>query len=119
MGTRSSFTPRHGDLGGAPIADVHGWIVPRHILPNILAPLIVLAAFAIPNAIMLEAGLSFLGLGIQPPTASWGGMLQSNLSEIYGTPSLVITPTICIALDMLAFTFLGNGLGDPPAPRSS
>jgi len=89
----------------------------RHILPNILAPLIVSMAFAVPGAIMAEAGLSFIGLGIRPPTASWGNMLQSNLSQIFGTPSLVIMPALCIAVIMLAFTFLGDGLRDALDPR--
>jgi ABC-type dipeptide/oligopeptide/nickel transport system permease subunit len=94
-----------------------GRIIGRHILPNVLAPALVSLCFSVPGAIVAEAGLSFLGLGIRPPTASWGGMVQANLSEIYATPSLVIFPASCIALVTLAFTFLGDGLRDVLDPR--
>ena len=89
----------------------------RHIMPNTLAPVIISLCFSVPGAILAEAGLSFIGLGIRPPTASWGNMLQVNLSEIYGTPSLVVCPALCIALVMLSFTFLGDGLRDALDPR--
>lgn len=92
-------------------------IMTKHILPNILAPLIVALAFAVPGAIMTEAGLSFIGLGIRPPTASWGSMIQINLSQLQSTPSLVIAPALCIAIIMLSFTFLGDGLRDALDPR--
>lgn len=92
-------------------------IMIRHVLPNILAPVIVALAFAVPTAIMAEAGLSFLGLGIRPPTASWGNMIQINLSQLQGTPTLVLAPALCIAVVMLSFTFLGDGLRDALDPR--
>jgi oligopeptide transport system permease protein len=89
----------------------------RHIVPNILAPVIVALAFAIPGAIMAEASLSFLGIGIRPPTPSWGNMIQGNLTQISGTPALVVAPAACIAIIMLSFTFLGDGLRDALDPR--
>ncbi len=92
-------------------------IMVRHVLPNILAPVIVALAFAVPQAILAEASLSFLGLGIRPPTASWGNMIQINLSQLQGTPTLVLAPAICIAVVMLSFTFLGDGLRDALDPR--
>lgn len=89
----------------------------RHITPNILTPLIVGVAFAIPRAIFAEAGLSFIGLGIRPPTASWGNMLADGFASIYSQPVLIAAPAICVALVMLAFTFLGDGLRDALDPR--
>lgn len=89
----------------------------RHILPNILAPLIVGVAFAVPGAIFAEAGLSYIGLGVRPPTASWGNMIQDGLASLYSQPGLILAPAVCIALVMLAFTFLGDGLRDALDPR--
>ena len=89
----------------------------RHITPNILAPLIVGIAFGIPRAIFAEAGLSFIGLGIRPPTASWGNMLQDGLASLYSNSVLILMPAFCVALVMLAFTFLGDGLRDALDPR--
>lgn len=89
----------------------------RHIVPNILAPLIVAVAFGVPGAIFAEAGLSFIGLGIRPPTASWGNMLQDGFASIYSQPVLIAAPALCVALVMLAFTFLGDGLRDALDPR--
>jgi oligopeptide transport system permease protein len=89
----------------------------RHITPNILAPLIVGIAFGVPRAIFAEAGLSFIGLGIRPPTASWGNMLQDGMASIYSNSILIVAPAICVALIMLAYTFLGDGLRDALDPR--
>lgn len=89
----------------------------RHIFPNILAPIIVACAFSVPGAIMAEAGLSFIGIGIRPPTASWGAMIQSGLNSLYAQPALALAPAVCIALVMLSFTFLGDGLRDALDPR--
>jgi oligopeptide transport system permease protein len=66
---------------------------------------------------MAEAGLSFIGIGIRPPTASWGAMIQTGLSSLYSQPALALAPAICIALVMLSFTFLGDGLRDALDPR--
>jgi len=89
----------------------------RHILPNVLSPLIVGVAFAIPGAIFGEAGLSFLGIGIRPPTASWGSMIQTGLPYILSAWWLTAAPAAMIGIVMLAFTFLGDGLRDALDPR--
>lgn len=83
-----------------------------HLLPNILAPVIVAAAFGIPGAIMLEAGLSYLGLGIQPPLPSWGGMISAGLPVMRSFPHLIIFPACALGILLLAFTYLGDGLRD-------
>lgn len=89
----------------------------RHLAPNVLAPLIVSVAFAVPGAIFAEAALSFIGLGIRPPVASWGNMLQDGLASIYSQPVLIAAPALCVSLVMLAFTALGDGLRDALDPR--
>jgi oligopeptide transport system permease protein len=89
----------------------------RHIVPNISAPIIVGIAFAIPAAIFAEAGLSFIGLGVRPPTASWGNMIQDGLASLYSNPVLIAAPAICVGIVMLSFTFLGDGLRDALDPR--
>ncbi len=98
---------------GAPPARIM-W---RHIVPNTLAPVIVSLAFGVPSAIIGEAGLSFIGLGVRPPTASWGNMLQDGLASIFSQPTLIAAPAVCIAIILLAFTFLGDGLRDALDPR--
>jgi len=94
-------------------------ILLRHILPNTMAPIIVSVAFAIPSYILSEAALSFLGLGVQPPTASWGGMVFDSFPQMTFLPIFVILPSVLIALVMIAFTFLGDGLRDAMDPRMS
>jgi len=93
-------------------------IIFRHLLPNALAPVIVAATFGIANAILLEAGLSFLGLGVQPPTASWGNMLTDaqSLTVLESMPWLWIPPGIMIALAVLSINFIGDGLRDALDP---
>ena len=99
---------------------VPGWrILLRHMLPNALGPIIVSVTFGIPGAIFLEAALSFIGLGIQPPTATWGGMVQLGYDAIFADPQLVIFPALAIAITMLSFTFLGDGLRDALDPRQT
>ena len=94
-------------------------ILRRHILPNTLAPIIVSVAFAIPSYILAEAGLSFLGLGVQPPTASWGSMVFDSFPQMTFQPIFVVLPSILIAVVMVSFTFLGDGLRDALDPRMS
>jgi oligopeptide transport system permease protein len=89
----------------------------RHITPNILAPLIVGIAFGVPRAIFAEAGLSFIGLGIRPPAASWGNMINDGMAALYSNSILIAAPAACVALIMLAYTFLGDGLRDALDPR--
>ena len=91
-------------------------ILRAHLLPNVLAPVIVAAAFGIPGAIMLEASLSYLGLGIQPPLPSWGGMIAEGLPVMRSYPHLIVFPGLTLSLLLLAFTFLGDGLRDALDP---
>lgn len=92
-------------------------IMTKHLLPNALAPLIVTAAFAVPGAIIGEATLSFLGVGIKPPTPSWGAMINEGFIGFSANPWSVLLPAICISIVMLAFTFVGDGLRDALDPR--
>lgn len=94
------------------------WVMTRHLLPNSLNPLIVAVTFGIPVAIFSEAALSFIGIGVKPPTPSWGSMVQDGYQAIFGFPHLVLAPGLAIAVTMLAFTFLGDGLRDALDPRS-
>ncbi len=88
-------------------------IIVRHILPNVLGPVIVIAAANFASAIIIEAGLSFLGVGIQPPTPSWGLMLKENYNFIIThRPALALAPGIAIMILVLAFNLFGNGLRD-------
>ncbi len=91
----------------------------RHILPNVVSPLIVAVTFGIPRAIFVEAALSYIGIGVPPPTPSWGTMIQDGYTVIFVAPNLVLFPAIAIATVMLAFTFLGDGLRDALDPRLS
>lgn len=91
----------------------HLRIITKHILPNILGPVLVIAANNFAAAIIIEAGLSFLGVGVQPPTPSWGLMLKENYGFIIThNPFLAIVPGIAIMIMVLAFNLLGNGLRD-------
>ncbi len=92
-------------------------ILARHLLPNSLAPVIVAATLTVGGAILSEAALSFLGIGIQPPTPSWGNMLQNAQDFIWTTPWLAIWPGAMIFLTVLCFNFLGDGLRDALDPR--
>jgi ABC-type dipeptide/oligopeptide/nickel transport system permease subunit len=93
-------------------------IIFRHILPNIVGPLIVLASLDVGSIIILESALSFLGLGVKPPTASWGGMLADGRTYIRTYPHIAIFPGIVITLTVLAFNLFGDGLRDALDPRS-
>ncbi len=88
-------------------------IITRHILPNVMGPVIVISASNFASAILIEAGLSFLGIGAQPPTASWGAMINAHRGYIIGdAPYLAFLPGFAIMLIVLAFVLLGNGLRD-------
>jgi len=87
-------------------------IMARHILPNALAPIIVYATMSIGGVILTEAALSFLGVGVQPPTPSWGRMLNEAQDYIVTQPALFIWPGLAIILTVLAFVLLGDGLRD-------
>ncbi len=94
-----------------------GYITTRHLLPNSLGPVIVTVTFNIPRAIFTEAALSYIGIGVQPPTPSWGAMIRDGYNVIFAAPHLVLFPAIAIGILMLSFTFLGDGLRDALDPR--
>ncbi len=90
----------------------------HHILPNIVQPLLVQAAVGMAAAVLAEATLSFLGLGVQAPTATWGAMLNDARSHLFESPYLVFFPAMAVALCVLAFNLIGDGLRDYLDPRS-
>ena len=90
----------------------NGRMLVRHVLPNVASPLIVQAALGFGYAILAEAGLSFLGLGVQPPSASWGVMLQEAFGFVLSDPWATIVPGAAIALTVLSFNLVGDGLRD-------
>lgn len=92
-------------------------IIGMHILPNVIGPLLILASMDIPFVITIEAGLSFLGMGVRPPTPSWGTILNDGYSYIYNTPWPVIAGGIPVILTTLGFTFLGESLRDVFDPK--
>jgi ABC-type dipeptide/oligopeptide/nickel transport system permease subunit len=89
----------------------------RHVLPNSLTPIVVAVSFGIPQAIFTEAALSFIGVGINPPTPSWGQMVGEGQQYIRSYWHLSIFPSIAIAITMLSFTFLGDGIRDALDPK--
>lgn len=90
----------------------------RHILPNIVQPLIVQSAIGMAGAVLAEATLSFLGLGVPPPSASWGSMLNDARSHLFDAPHLVVFPAFAVMLCVLSFNFLGDALRDYLDPRT-
>src|SRR5450755_2470513 len=93
-------------------------IIVRHILPNIIQPIVVQAAIGMAGAILAEATMSFLGLGVPPPTASWGAMLNDGRAHLFDAPHLVIFPAVAVMLAVLSFNFIGDALRDVLDPRS-
>jgi len=93
-------------------------IVTRHILPNIIQPVIVQAAIGMAGAVLAEATMSFLGLGVPPPTASWGSMLNDGRAHLFDAPYLVLFPALAVMLAVLSFNFIGDALRDYMDPRS-
>jgi peptide/nickel transport system permease protein len=89
----------------------------RHILPNAISPILVIASLGLGNAILAEAALSFLGLGIQPPQASWGSMLNFGMQFLRDAPHISIFPGMAIFITVLGFNLLGDGLRDALDPR--
>jgi peptide/nickel transport system permease protein len=92
-------------------------ILCHHILPNIVQPLIVQAAIGMAGAVLAEATLSFLGLGVPPPASSWGSMLNDGRSHLFDSPHLVIVPALAVMLAVLSFNFIGDALRDFLDPR--
>jgi ABC-type dipeptide/oligopeptide/nickel transport system permease subunit len=91
-------------------------IISRHLLPNTLAVIIVAATLGIPGAILSEAGISFIGLGINPPTPSWGSMISDGVEQIRNYPHILIAPAVALSLTVLSFNFVGDGLRDALDP---
>jgi peptide/nickel transport system permease protein len=91
-------------------------IILRHILPNVVGPIVVGATLAVGNAIIIESSLSFLGLGVQPPTPTWGNMLMDAQSTMASEPWLTVFPGTAILLTVLAVNFIGDGLQDALDP---
>jgi len=100
-------------LGAGPVR-----IIVRHILPNVISPIIVATTLSVGNVILIESILSFLGLGIQPPLPSWGNMLTNAQELIWQAPPLAIWPGLLIFIAVIAFNFLGDGLQDALDPRA-
>jgi peptide/nickel transport system permease protein len=94
-------------------------IMIRHILPNAVSPIVVATTLSVGNVILLESVLSFLGLGIQPPAASWGNMLTNAQEAIWSAPMLAFYPGLLIFVTVIAFNFLGDGLQDALDPRAT
>lgn len=90
----------------------------RHIVPNALGPVIVAGTFGFSSAMILEASLSYLGIGIQPPNASWGAMINDNLQQMFMRPWLVAVPAIVLGVAALSVNYLGDGLADALNPRA-
>jgi peptide/nickel transport system permease protein len=108
----TEFILAERSLGAKPIR-----VMFSHIVPNVIAPLLILASMDIPVVITIEAGLSFLGLGVKPPTASWGSILSLGYSFIRDTPWMVIAGGVPLILTTLGFTFLGEALRDVFDPK--
>ena len=108
----AEFIAAERSLGATP-----GRIMLRHVMPNIAGPLLILGAMDVPVVVTVEAGLSFLGLGVLPPTASWGTILNEGYLVIRDTPWPVIAGGVPLVLTTLGFTFLGESLRDVLDPR--
>jgi peptide/nickel transport system permease protein len=93
-------------------------VITLHILPNIIQPVIVQAAIGMAGAILAEATMSFLGLGVPPPTASWGAMLNDSRAYLFSAPHLVLFPAATVMMAVLSFNFIGDALRDLLDPRS-
>lgn len=101
-------------VGSSPIR-----IILRHVVPNILGPVIVVATLSVANNILLESALSFLGVGVPDPTPSWGKMIATGLAYYQSSPDLLIWPGIMLVMASLGFNLLGDGLGNALNPRRS
>jgi peptide/nickel transport system permease protein len=115
------ISERHRDYVQAArvIGASHPAIIYRHILPNVVSPIIIQASAALSTAILLEAALSYIGLGTQPPAPSWGTMLSEGRTFLETAPWMSIFPGLAIALTVLAFNLLGDGLRDAFDPTLS
>lgn len=94
-------------------------IISRHLIPNVLGPVIVYTTLTIPSVILLESFLSFLGLGVQPPASSWGSLISSGVEAMEEYPWLLIFPGLVLTLTLFSLNFLGDGLRDALDPKAS
>ena len=94
-------------------------IIFRHIVPNTIGPVIVYTTLTVPAIMRLEAILSFLGLGVQPPDASWGTLIKEGADRMISDPSLLVFPSIFFAATLFSLNFLGDGLRDALDPKAS
>ena len=94
-------------------------IMRRHLIPNVLGPIIVYTTLTIPSVILLESFLSFLGLGIQPPQSSWGSLISYGVETMEEYPWLLVFPGLTLSITLLSLNFLGDGLRDAMHPRTS
>ena len=97
----------------------HWQIISRHIIPNIIGPVIVYITLTIPSVMLLEAFLSFLGLGIQPPQSSWGVLISGGVETMEEYPWLLLFPGFTLSATLFALNFLGDGLRDALDPRAT
>ena len=109
---RNQYVKAERSLGAS-----RGRVLLRHILPNVLPPMLIIVAMDIPGAISIEAGLAFLGLGVQPPTADWGVMLNGGFTDIGTSPWEILGPIAALILITSAFTLLGEALRDALDPK--
>src|SRR5690606_12976018 len=96
-----------------------GRIIFRHLIPNVLGPVIVYTTLTIPGVMLFESILSFLGLGVQPPDSSWGSLIKDGADKMVIYPWLLLFPATFFALTLFALNFLGDGLRDALDPKSS
>jgi oligopeptide transport system permease protein len=94
-------------------------IISRHLIPNVLGPVIVYTTLTIPSVILLESFLSFLGLGVQPPASSWGSLISSGVETMEEYPWLLVFPGLVLTITLFALNFLGDGLRDALDPKAS
>lgn len=111
-----SLSVRSFAEGARALGATRGRVLWRHLIPNALTPVTVAAALGVGNAILLEAGLSYLGLGVQPPTASWGSMIASGRDTLVNAPWVAAAPGMALVLVVIACTLLGDALRDRLAP---
>lgn len=111
---QQEFVEAAVSIGQSPLA-----IIWKHLIPNALGPVIVYTTLTIPNVMLLEAFLSFLGLGIQPPSSSWGLLISYGVESMEEYPWLLIFPGVALALTLFALNFLGDGLRDALDPKAS
>jgi len=98
---------------GTPVFD----IIRRHIVPNLLGVVVVYVTLTIPQVILVESFLSFLGLGVQEPMTSWGALVNDGAQEMENAPWLLIFPAVCLAATLFCFNFIGDGLRDALDPK--